>query len=184
MAGARTSTARRYAEAAFEIAERDGTVDAWLSQLGTLGVVVADETMVRQLEDPQVPLEERVAAVRDALGSGMLPSLGNLLALAMRRNRLDSMAQVALEFKRLYNKRAGIVEVTATSALALDASEIAALTARLEQMTGNKIELTTSVDPSILGGIQVRIGDTLYDGSVRGRHERLRARLATGALTA
>jgi F-type H+-transporting ATPase subunit delta len=113
-----------------------------------------------------------------------VPALGNLLALAMRRNRLASMAQVAREFKRLYNKRAGIVEVTATSALALDASEIAALTARLEKVTGGTIELATAVDPSILGGIQVRIGDTLYDGSVRGRLERLRARLATGALTA
>jgi F-type H+-transporting ATPase subunit delta len=184
MAGARTSTARRYAEAAFEIAERDGTVDAWLRQLGTLAVVVADEKMVRQLEDPQVPLEQRVAAVQNALGSDMLAALGNLLALAMRRNRLASMAQVAHEFKRLYNKRAGIVEASATSALALDASEIAALTARLEKMTGGKIELATAVDPSILGGLQVRIGDTLYDGSVRGRLERLRARLAAGALSA
>jgi F-type H+-transporting ATPase subunit delta len=66
----------------------------------------------------------------------------------------------------------------------LDTAELAALTKRLEQMTGAKIELDTRVDPAILGGILVRIGDTLYDGSVRGRLERLRTRLAAGSITA
>jgi F-type H+-transporting ATPase subunit delta len=94
------------------------------------------------------------------------------------------MPQVANEFRRLYNKNAGIVEATATSALALDDAEVAALTKRLEQLTGARIELERKVDPSLLGGIQVRIGDTLYDGSVRGRLERLRTRLAAGSITA
>ena len=184
MARTRTTTARRYAEAAFELAQRDGNVDAWLSQLSTVAQVVADPQLVHHLEDPHVPLDKRTAVMHEMLGPGMLPQVGNLLALALRRRRLESMPQVASEFRRLYNKRAGIVQATATSALALDNTELAALTKRLEQMTGAKIELETKVDPSILGGILVRIGDTLYDGSVRGRLERLRSRLAAGAVTA
>jgi F-type H+-transporting ATPase subunit delta len=184
MAGTRTSTARRYAEAAFEIAQRDGTVDAWLSQLSLVAQVVADPAVVRLLEDPQIPLEKRSAVMHEMLGSGMLPQVGNLVALSLRRRRLESMPQVAGEFRRLYNQKAGIIEATATSALELDAAEVSALKDRLEKMTGRKVELATKVDPSILGGIQVRIGDTLYDGSVRGRFERLRAKLASGALTA
>jgi F-type H+-transporting ATPase subunit delta len=114
----------------------------------------------------------------------MLPQMGNLLALVMRRRRVELMPAVAREFRRLYNRRAGIVEAAATSAADLDDRELAALQSRLEQMTGGKVDLTTSVDPSLLGGIQVRIGDQLIDGSVRGRLERLRSRLEAGTLTA
>lgn len=184
MAGTRrSSTARRYAEAVFEIAERDGTVDRWLSQLSDLAEAVSRPEVVRRLEDPHVPLELRSEALHEVAGKEMLPQVGNLLGLVLRRRALDSVPQIAREFKRLYNRRAGVVEATATSALELDRDEVAALTTRLEKMTDKKVELTTEVDPSILGGIRVRIGDTLYDGSVRGRLERLRTRLAAGAIT-
>jgi F-type H+-transporting ATPase subunit delta len=184
MAGTRTSTARRYAEAAFEIAERDGSVDKWLAQLGDVAAAVTDPNVAHRLEDPQVPLATRAGALHEVLGADMLPPLGNLIGLVLRRRRVDALPSISREFRRLYNRRAGIVEATATSALALDGGELAALTSRIEKMTGAKVELQTAVDPSILGGIQVRIGDTLYDGSVRGRLERLRAKLASGAVSA
>lgn len=184
MAGARTSIARRYAEAAFEIAERDGSVEEWLTQLGAVASAVADSNVVYRLEDPHVPLATRAAALHGVLGADMLSPVGNLIGLLLRRRRVDALPQIAREYRRLYNRRAGIVEAVATSALALDGSELAALKSRLEQMTGRKVELEAAVDPAILGGIQVRIGDTLYDGSVRGRLERLRAQLAAGAISA
>lgn len=183
MARARTSTARRYAEAAFEIAERDETVDAWLEQLTNVAQAVSEPQVSRRLEDPHVPFEARLEALRAPLGKDMLPQMGNLLALVLRRRRVESLPNIAREFRRLYNRRAGIVEATATSAAELDSAELAALRSRLEQMTGGRIELETRVDASLLGGIQVRLGDTLIDGSVRGRLERLRNRVAAGALT-
>ncbi len=70
----------------------------------------------------------------------------------------------------------------ATSAAPLEPSEVSALTARLEQMTGGRVELDVTVDPSLLGGLVVRVGDRLIDGSVRGRLERLRNQLVSGAL--
>jgi F-type H+-transporting ATPase subunit delta len=180
--GARTRDGR-YAEAAFEIAERDGTVDAWLEQLSNAAVAVSEPGVVRRLEDPNVPLEARLEALRSAIGTGMLPQMGNMLALVLRRRRVERLPGIAREFRRLYNRRAGIVEATATSAAELDSTELAALRTRLEQMTGGRIELETHVDPALLGGIQVRLGDTLIDGSVRGRLERLRNQLAAGTLT-
>ena len=86
------------------------------------------------------------------------------------------------EFVRLDEIRQGITHATATSALPLTDLEVKALTARLEQMTGGRIALTTDVDESLLGGLIVRVGDRLIDGSVRGRLERLRNQLASGAL--
>ena len=183
MAGARKSTARRYAEAIFEIAERDGNVELWLDQLQTIARAVTDDAVVRGREDPHVPLASRMAALERSVGPGMVPQMANLLPLIVRRRRVELLPQITAEFRRLYNRQAGIVEATAVSATPLGDEELAALRSRLEQMTGGRVQLQTKVDVSLLGGIQVRLGDLLIDGSVRGRLERLRNRLASGALT-
>ncbi len=109
--------------------------------------------------------------------------MSNLVGLMLRRRRLDSVPDISREFRRLHNRRAGIGEAMATSATPLDEGEIGALRTRLEQITNGQIELELRVDPTLLGGVQVRLGDLLIDGSVRGRLERLRGRLASGSLT-
>jgi len=184
MARAGTSTARRYAEAAFQIAERDSTTEQWLAQLDRLAAALTDEQDVRRLEDPEVPLEERHAAFKALFRDNeMLPQVYNLIGLVLRRRRLESLADISREFRRLYNKREGITEALITSAAKLDDAEIDALRQRLGQMTGGRVEMTFLVDPALLGGVEVRLGDLLIDGSVRGRLERLRGRLASGSLT-
>ena len=183
MARTRSSVARRYAEAAFEIAERDSNVDQWLNQFRVLATAVGDENLARRLENPEIPIDERLQAARIAIGADAVTQLVNLVRLVLRRRNVETVAHIYREFRRLYNRREGIVEANATSAAELDADELRALRSRLEQMTGNRVELQTQVDPSLLGGIQVRVGDLLIDGSVRGHLERLRIRLASGALT-
>jgi len=106
----------------------------------------------------------------------------NLIGLMLRRSRIDQLPRVAAEFRRLDNARQGITLATATSAAPLSPDEVRALTARVEQLTGGRIELDLQVDPSLLGGLVVRVGDRLIDGSVRGRLERLRNQLVSGAL--
>jgi F-type H+-transporting ATPase subunit delta len=182
MARARTTTARRYAEAAFEIAERDGTTELWLAQLDRISGALSDETVVRRLEDPHLPFEKRHAAFRSLFKDDMLPQVYNLLGIVMRRRRLESVTDIAREYRRLYNRKEGIVEAVATSAAELDDDEAKALRTRLEKMTGGRVDLSLKVDPSLLGGIQVRMGDLLIDGSARGRLERLRTQLTSGAL--
>jgi len=184
MARAGTSTARRYAEAAFEIAERDKSTDEWLAELDRLAAALTDEEDVRRLEDPEIPFERRHEAFKALFkDKHMLPPVYNLIGLMLRRRRLEMVGDVAREFRRLYNRREGIYEAVATSAAKLDDAEVKALTSRLEEMTGGKIDLTFQVDPQLLGGVQVRLGDLLIDGSVRGRLERLRNKLESGVLT-
>jgi F-type H+-transporting ATPase subunit delta len=139
---------------------------------------------VRVLEDPEIPVETRRDAFKAVFtDTQMLPQVWNLIGLIMRRRRLEMVGDIAREFRRLYNRKEGIYEAVAISAAKLDDDEVAAIRARLEKMTGGRIELTLSVDPKLLGGVQVRLGDLLIDGSVRGRLERLRSRLESGALT-
>lgn len=176
----RTGT-RRYAEAAFEIGLRDGTSDEWLAQLERAAAVAADKSTVARLQDPAIAFEVRASALVAGLGRDVLPPVRNLLLLMLRRRRVDQIDQLAAEFRRLYNRRAGVVEATAISAAPLEDDELGRLRERVVQLAGRgrSVELSIEVDPGLLGGIQLRIGDQLIDGSVRGRLERLRNQLAT-----
>ncbi len=174
--------ARRYAEAAFEIAGRDQAVDAWLGDLDTASAALAEPRAVRLLDNPAVPLADRERVVRDALGGRISDKALNLILLLVRRGRADVLGGVASEFRRLRDQHQGISHAAVTSAAPLDEAEIDGLRERLADMTRGPVEISFEVDPTILGGVVVRIGDRLIDGSIRGRLERLRNRLAAGAL--
>ena len=178
----RDSAARRYAEAAFQVAERDGTVDAWRRELEAAATIVGQAVIGRTLSNPAIALETRAAAVDATFGRVASKPVTNLIQLMLRRGRIEDVPRVASEFRRLDNARQGITIATATSAAPLSKDEVAALTSRLEAFTGGRVELDVHVDPSLLGGLVVQVGDRLIDGSVRGRLERLRNQLVSGAL--
>jgi F-type H+-transporting ATPase subunit delta len=177
-----TSSARRYADAAFEIALRDETVDAWRQELTEASETLSEPGLARNLANPAVPLELRVELARDAVGKRVSKPALNLIVLLLHRGRIELLPRVALEFARLDDLHNNVSHATATSAAPMDTDEVRALTARLGELTGGRVELATDVDPDILGGVVVRLGDRLIDGSVRGRLERLRSKLASGAL--
>lgn len=178
----RDSGARRYAEAAFEIATRDDTVATWRSELEAAAEVVADERALEVVANPAIPTERRAEVVAELLGDRASRPVQNLIQLLLRRGRIDQLPRVAEEFRRLDDARQGISHATVTSAAELTPDEIRDLTRRLEQTTNGRIALDVKVDPSLLGGLVVRLGDRMIDGSVRGRLERLRNQLISGAL--
>ena len=178
----RETAARRYAEAAFEVAMRDDAVGAWRSELDTAAAIVADERVGRMLANPALPLEQRLEMAKSIFGKSVSQHVLNLIGLMLRRGRIHELPRLAAEFRRLDNARQGITIATAISAAPLTQEEIRALTERLEALTGGRIELEVQVDPSLLGGLVVRVGDRMIDGSVRGRLERLRNQLVSGAL--
>lgn len=178
----RDSGARRYAEAAFQVAMRDDTLETWRSELDAAATIVSDERAVKVLANPAIPAERRAEVIRQLLKGRISEPVQNLIQLLLRRGRIEQLPRVAAEFRRLDDDRQGITHATATSAAPLTPDDLRALTARLEESTGGRIALDVQVDPSVLGGLVVRVGDRLIDGSVRGRLERLRNKLVSGAL--
>lgn len=178
----RDTAARRYAEAAFEVAVRDGTLEMWRSELDASAARLGDETAMSALANPALPIEGRSAAVGALLQGTASAPVQNLIQLLLRRGQIEQLPRVAAEFRRLDDARQHLTHATATSASPLTPDEVRALTERLEQSTGGRVALDVAVDPSLLGGLVVRIGDRLIDGSVRGRLERLRNQLISGAL--
>ena len=178
----RNSAARRYAEAAFEIAMRDGTLERWRADLDRAADIIGNERALAVVANPAIPVEKRASVLRDLLEGRVSEQALNLEDLMVHRDCIEDLPRVAAEFRRLDDERQGITHATATSAIELTPDEVQALTTRLERSTGGRIALDVEVDPSVLGGIIVRVGDRLIDGSVRGRLERLRNRLVSGAL--
>ena len=173
------STARRYAEAAFQIAVRDASMDAWLAAFAVAEERLASPEVLRLLSNPSIPASARTEVLGRLLGDEIRGAPRNLLALMVQRGRFELWPAVHREFRRLYHRREGIVEATVMSAAVLTPGDVDALRQRLADLTGQRVELHTEVDPDLLGGIVVRIGDRLIDGSVRGRLERLRTELST-----
>ena len=176
----RDSAPRRYAEAAFQLATRDGSIETWRRELEQVAAAT-DGQLMDVLANPALPLDERLEAANRVFAN-LGQSVRNIIFLLVRRHRIEQLPRVVAEFIRLDERRQGIVHANATSAAPLTDLEVKALTARLEQMTGGRIALETDVDAALLGGLIVRVGDRLIDGSVRGRLERLRNQLASGAL--
>jgi F-type H+-transporting ATPase subunit delta len=174
------TAARRYAEAAFELADREDALDAWRDDLRNAVALVGDPSVAGVLTSPMVPLTEREALVESLLKKRVSPTVLNLVRLLTRRSTLSLLPAIADEYQRLLNQRRGIVSAVVTSAAPLTKAEDAAIRARVATMTGTTVEVQTAVDPALIGGLTVRIGDRLIDASVRGRLERLREQLMSG----
>jgi F-type H+-transporting ATPase subunit delta len=97
------------------------------------------------------------------------------------RRRVSLVPAIAGEYGRLLDRHRGVAAAIVTSAAPLSADETAAIQARIEVLAGATISLRTAIDPALIGGVTVRIGDRLIDASVRGRLERLRDRIVAGA---
>ena len=181
MAQPGATAAKRYAEAAFQLATRDKQLDQFGEGLALAANMAGSGDVLSVLRNPARPLAERIRLV-DALLARRVPEpILKLVGLLVERGKIDRIGAVEAEYRRLLNQQRGIVEAVATAAAPLDRAETEALAKKLAAMTGRTVDLRVEVDPALIGGLTVRVGDTLYDASVRGRLERLRERLVAGA---
>ncbi len=175
-----TTASRRYAEAAFEVAQRDDALDKWGKELAVAAQLVGDERVSGIVGDPSRPIADRREIIGKLLGRRVSDAVRRLVTLLAERSRLELLPAIAAEYAALLKRQRGIVTAVVTSAATLTRDETTALEQRLRKMTGADVEVEQLVDESLIGGLTVRIGDQLLDASVRGRLERLRNELVAG----
>jgi F-type H+-transporting ATPase subunit delta len=171
--------ARRYARALLDVAEEKG--DASLrEELDELARLFAEHAELRTvLLHPAIPAEKKREVVA-ALWRKERPSelLQRLVGLLVERDRMELLPLIAKAYGRLWNAQRGIVEAEAVSAFAMEPSDTHALSAAVGRVLGKQVELRDQVDPSLMGGLLLRMEGRVYDGSVRARLRALRERLA------
>ena len=173
----RETAARRYAEAAFQIGRADGTLDGWERDLAAVAELLTHAELRRLIEHPVVPFAAKERLLRSVAGDGVGAEPLSLVLLMIRRGRPRAIGRMVAYFGELLRRERGIVLAEVRTALPLEDAQRASVEERLGELTGEQVEMNEVVDESLIGGIAVRIGDRLYDASVRNRLERLRARL-------
>jgi F-type H+-transporting ATPase subunit delta len=173
-----SAAARRYARAVFELALAESQVDEWQQRLHTLEDLFQLDEIRTVLHNPAIPSQRRVELV-DVLDQGRLGAEArNLGKLLVEAGRPDLIRDVTEEFEELADREAGRVRATITIAVDLGEDDRRRLTGNLSGRLGREVRSQWRVDPSILGGVILQLGDRLIDASLRGRLDQLRRRLA------
>jgi F-type H+-transporting ATPase subunit delta len=168
--------ARRYAQAVFELAQENGDFDAWARDLDRIASVMAQPEVASILRSERVRGADKTALLEQLL-SGVRPTSLNLARVLIANDRVDYAPAIRDAFQAMLDARRGVVHARVTSAVPLADAEKAQLSNKLAAMTGGQVDLQTEVNPDLIGGLVVRIGDRLIDGSVRAKLVALRRQL-------
>ncbi|MEA2671796.1 MAG: F-type H+-transporting ATPase subunit delta [Chloroflexota bacterium] len=169
--------ARRYAEAYFQLAREAGTVERWGDHLARAVEMLEHPAVAEAMRNPRVSPADRVRLVMDLL-DGLDQPVRNLVRLLIERGRSGILGAVLDHYRTLADAESGITRVQVTAAVPIDQNLEQHITDTLGQRLGGRIQTTVRQDPSILGGLIIRIGDRVIDGSLRTRLQQLRAALA------
>jgi F-type H+-transporting ATPase subunit delta len=170
--------AQVYARSLFEVAKEQDKLDEVREQLGQLADAV-DQTRELQLFffSPYFSTEEKKQGLDRAI-DGADPIVRNFLELLVEKHRMPALLRIRREFDRLWEQEHRLLPVTITSAVALGDETVRSIGDAIGQQTGQRVELTTKVDPDVLGGLVVRVGNSILDASIRNRLENLRRSVA------
>lgn len=178
---AELAVVRRYARALFDTAQRAGIVDRVEEDLRGVDRVIREAPRLpRALGAPTISADRKKALLRQAFGDRVDPLTLRFLLLALDRRRQDILGHVYAEFQRMANDARNILPVEVSAAAPLDDAQQAALSAALAARTGKTIRLDVKHTPELIGGLIVRMGDTILDGSVKTKLDQLHARLMGG----
>ncbi len=173
------SLARRYARALLQLGVDTGSFERVGGEVQALAAALSSsKDLAEVLTNPAFPRSEReqvLRAIAERLGASQ--TVKNFARMLLDRERLVIMPDVARELSALIDEKAGRVKAIATAAIPLSSSEAEELTRALEKRSGKKVELETRRDPNLLGGVVAKLGDTVYDGSLKTQLKRLQEHL-------
>ncbi len=169
----KSTLARPYANAVFDLAREQGDLKKWSDMLQLIAVVAEDRTMQALIGNPEFERSKLESLFLDICGDGLDEQGRNLVRLLVENKRLDVAPQIADLYEARRAEAEGSVDVEVVSAFPLDDTLQSQLAAALERRLGRKVNLRVKIDASLIGGVQVRAGDLVIDASITGRLEQL-----------
>ena len=173
---AREHSNKRYAQALFGLGQEQERVEAWLDQLRQAQLALSDSVISAYVRSPRVRLEQKMELVQQLL-SGLDKLVVNAIGLLISRRALAILPAIVREYSALLDDQQGRLQATATSAVALSDEQRTRLGTLLHQVLDKEVVLEVREDPELIGGIVVKVGDQVIDGSVRTRLQQLRRQL-------
>jgi len=169
MAGDATTVARPYAEALFQRAFETGRLSEWSQTLQFLAAAMREPELLAFVTNPKLTPAQRAELVLDLGGARLDAEARNLVRVLVENDRLVVLPEIAALYETRKRAAEGQTKVVVSSALPLEPAVLEQLAAALKAKLGQQVEITTEEDPSLIGGVRIRAGDTVIDGSVRGR---------------
>ena len=167
-----TTIARPYAEAAFSLARDQNALPVWSQMLKLAATVVADGRIADALDNPKLDAPAKESLLLSICGDRLNPEGRNFVRLLVEADRITLMPAIASWFATLKDEADGVAKATIETAFPLEGTDLADLTAALERRFKRKVEPTVVVNPELVGGARITVGDNVIDGTVQ---ERLRA---------
>lgn len=177
-----SAIARRYAKALVQLGAESNSVDAFNAELTRINDTLdANRNLIALFSNPAYGADAKREILREVAGKlAISPMINNFLLLLLDRNRILCLPQIVASYAKLADELSGVVRPVVTSGMQLDDQQIADIKAALEKSTGKKVELTVKVDSSLIGGVVTKIGDRVFDGSVKTQLNRIQDILQKG----
>ena len=174
-----TTIARPYAEAAFALAREGNVLSSWSAMLRYASAVVADPAMARALDNPKFTAGDKESLILSVCGDKLDAMGRRFVKVLVEADRVAVLPQVAALFDDLKNDAEGVAMARIDSAFPLSDAQVAELKGALEKRFGKKIEATVNVDPELVGGARITVGDTVIDASVQAQLQSMANQLRT-----
>lgn len=168
-----TTVARPYAKAAFQFADENGVLAEWSAMLKFLAAVAQQDVVAQFLDNPKVTSDKKADGFLKLCADRLSPAGKNFVSLLAQNKRLPALPEIAVLFEALKSEKERSVDAVITSAYALTQEQTNKLADSLKKRLGREINVTTAVDSAILGGVVIKAGDLVIDGSVRGKLAKL-----------
>ncbi len=168
-----------YSEALFDVAVETDKIDLFMEDLnGVVDSFNEHPEFFELLKTPQISIEEKKDIIENVFSGKINEEVLNFLKIVMDKKRGNEIAAITKAYEARVYKHKGIEKATVVSAVPISDENMKAITEKLETLTGKSIEMTSKIDKTILGGVTVRIGDRVIDGSLKSRLEDVREDLA------
>ncbi|GAA5167186.1 F0F1 ATP synthase subunit delta [Viridibacterium curvum] len=161
--------ARPYAEAVFALARDAGTLTQWSDVLSRLAAVAADAQVRDCLTNPRVAPSSLVQLLAESSGVSLDPAQHNFVSLLVENERAALLPEISTMFHQKKNAHEGVCDALVTSAFPLDAAAQSRLIGDLEARFGSRLNVSVAIDPELIGGVRIAVGDQVIDASVRGK---------------